>query len=177
MAHEPQTRQVRAVPLTREAFAPFGDVIEHAGPGRRRHLDVPFEHGAMATRPAMWVSRAGQACALPCRLQNMERHPHSAQSFIPLSGAPYLVVVAPEARDGTPDLGRLQAFVAAGSQGVCYRPGVWHHGLSVLQAPAEFAVVMTLTGTGEDDEFWPMPRPVDILPPEAACAPEPCHAP
>ena len=89
----------------------------------------------------------------------LERHPYSSQTFIPLDNTPYLVVVAPDDAQGEPDLERLRAFVASGSQGVCYRT-VWHQG--VRRAPAQFAVTMTLTGAGDDDVFWKVPDSVSI---------------
>ncbi len=165
MAPEPSAAPitVHASVLTSEAFAPFGEVIEHSGAQRRRHLALPFDHDGPAVRPAMWVSRVDQAVTLPYQFDLLERHAHSAQTFIPLTGAAYLVVVAPSSADGAPDLARLRAFVASGAQGVCYRRGIWHHGLSVLQAPAQFAVTMTLTPDAHDDEFLSLATSVRIV--------------
>ncbi|MGE8687501.1 MAG: ureidoglycolate lyase [Achromobacter sp.] len=157
-------RRVVAEPLTSEGFAEFGEVVEHGGDARRRHLSLPFAHAAPACRPAMWVSRVDAALAWPCPVVLLERHPHSSQTFIPLDNAPYLVAVAPDGADGAPDLSRLRAFIACGSQGVCYRAGVWHQGLSVLRAPAQFAVAMTLADDG-NDEFLELAASVDIVPP------------
>lgn len=89
----------------------------------------------------------------------MERHRHAAQTFVPLRPVPYLVVVAPTAASGLPDMTRLQAFRAEPGQGICYRIDTWHHGLTVLESPAEFLVMMALTGQGNDDEFWQVPAP------------------
>lgn len=157
-------RRVVAEPLTSEGFAAFGEVVEHAGEQRRRHLSLPFAHAAPACRPAMWVSRVEAAIAWPCPVMLLERHPYSSQTFIPLDGASYLVAVAPDGERGEPDLSRLRAFIASGSQGVCYRAGVWHQGLSVLRASAQFAVAMTLADEG-DDEFLKVAASVDIVPP------------
>ncbi|WYX28337.1 ureidoglycolate lyase [Achromobacter denitrificans] len=111
-------RRVVAEPLTSEGFAAFGEVVEHAGEQRRRHLSLPFAHAAPACRPAMWVSRVEAAIAWPCPVVLLERHPYSSQTFIPLDGASYLVAVAPDGERGEPDLSRLRAFIASGSQGV-----------------------------------------------------------
>ncbi|MBR8652818.1 ureidoglycolate lyase [Achromobacter sp. Marseille-Q0513] len=155
-------RCIVAEPLTSQAFAEFGEVVEHAGNERRRHLALPYAHSAPAARTAIWVSRVESAIPQPCPVLLLERHPYSSQTFIPLDNTPYLVVVAPDDAQGEPDLERLRAFVASGSQGVCYRTGVWHQGLSTLRAPAQFAVTMTLTGAGDDDVFWKMPDSVSI---------------
>ncbi len=58
-----------------------------------------------------------------------ERHPLGSQSFVPLSGRPYLVAVAPA---GDFDVSGVRVFRAAAGQGVHYAKGVWHHFLLVL---------------------------------------------
>ncbi len=152
-------RMIRARPLTPEAFAPYGEVIAHQGSERRHHLTEPMRHGPEVTRHAGWVSRVQAAAPGPVEIRLMERHRYAAQSFVPLTTSPYLVVVAPTGPDDLPDMARLEAFLACGSQGVCYRVGTWHHGLTVLQGPAEFLVLMGQTGRGDDDEFWQAPAP------------------
>ncbi|MBV8167875.1 MAG: ureidoglycolate lyase [Alphaproteobacteria bacterium] len=69
----------------------------------------------------------------------------------------YLVIVAPPARDGGPDAGAARAFVATAGQGITYRAGTWHHGMTVLDRGAEFAVVMWRDGTAADEEFVTLP--------------------
>jgi len=152
-------RMIRPKPLTPEAFVPYGEVIAHQGVERRHHLTEPMRHGPEVVRQAAWVSRVQAAPPGPAVIQLMERHRYAAQSFVPLTASPYLVVVAPTGADGLPDMERLEAFLATGSQGVCYRVGTWHHGLTVLQGPAEFLVLMGQTGRGDDDEFWQAPAP------------------
>jgi ureidoglycolate lyase len=46
---------------------------------------------------------------------------------------------------------------------VTYRPGVWHHGLTALAAPAEFAVFMSMTLRDDDDEFWNVTSPLYVV--------------
>jgi len=157
------TRRIHTQPLTIAAFAPYGEVIEHAGDQRRRYLSAPFEHSAPAATSTFWVSEVTHASNGPVLLEVLERHPWSAQTFIPLTYAGYLVVVAPTLINGLPDLDNLQAFEASPQQGVCYRTGVWHHGLSVLKAPAQFVVTMTVSGGQGDDEFWDVPCPIEVV--------------
>src|SRR5690606_25948100 len=89
-------------PLTREAFAPFGDVIQADDAARHitinegnteRYHDLaqidPGEDG----RAIVSIFR-GLPRTLPFTITMMERHPKASQAFIPLSGRPYLVVVA-----------------------------------------------------------------------------------
>lgn len=133
-------------PLTREAFAPFGDVIELEGAKQipinlgttiRFHdlakVDVTDEGG----RTLVNLFR-GQPRALPFEVKMLERHPLGSQAFIPLNDKPYLVVVAPA---GELDESKVRAFVTSGWQGVNYAKGVWHHPLLSLGEVSDFVVV------------------------------------
>ncbi|SKC74011.1 ureidoglycolate lyase [Burkholderia sp. YR290] len=133
-------------PLTREAFAPFGDVIELEGAKQipinlgttiRYHdlanVDVTDEGG----RTLVNLFR-GQSRVLPFEITMMERHPLGSQAFIPLNDKPYLVVVAPA---GELDESKIRAFVTSGWQGVNYAKGVWHHPLLALGEVSDFIVV------------------------------------
>ncbi|MEZ5609533.1 MAG: ureidoglycolate lyase [Rhodocyclaceae bacterium] len=134
-------------PLSREAFAPFGDVIEasdaarhftiNAGNTERYHDLANIEPGPEG-RVIVSIFR-GQPRALPFAVQMMERHPLASQAFIPMSGRPYLVVVA--AAGAAPTAGQLRAFLARGDQGVNYATGVWHHPLLALDEACDFLVV------------------------------------
>ncbi|AJY41060.1 ureidoglycolate lyase [Burkholderia humptydooensis] len=133
-------------PLTRAAFAPFGDVIETAGAKQipinlgttmRFHdlakIDVADEGG----RPLVNLFR-GQPRALPFEVTMLERHPLGSQAFIPLTDRPYIVVVAPA---GDLDPSKIRAFVTSGWQGVNYAKGVWHHPLIAFGEVSDFIVV------------------------------------
>jgi ureidoglycolate lyase len=141
-----------AAPLTAEAFAHFGNVLEGpALPGR-----VAADDALGPTRPALRPSLAivlKPNADLPLRSTTMERHPSSSQTFMPLDAGPWLVVVAPDALGAGPDMARARAFLAQPDQGVTYRAGVWHHPFTVLERPARFAVLMWKHGTPADDEF------------------------
>jgi ureidoglycolate lyase len=150
-------RRIAAAPLTAAAFAPFGDVLEAAGApdrvinrglcGRWHDLAaLDFADG----RAGISLFRA-EPRALPLTLTMVERHPAGSQAFLPMTPAPFLVVVAPD-RGGRP--GRPLAYLAAPGQGVNYRRGVWHGVLTPLAPPGLFAVVDRI-GVGDDlDEHW-----------------------
>jgi ureidoglycolate lyase len=93
------------------------------------------------------------AAALPYTIDTLERHPYSAQIFIPLDVARYVVVAAPDAPDGGPDITRIQAFLAPGNLGIVYRQSVWHAGASVLDRPGSFTVLMWRNDSPDDEEF------------------------
>ena len=160
---DPLPFQVLIEPLTAEAFKPFGQVTDMASRERRNHISGAFERTPEAVEPRLWVATLLQAVQLPLALGLLERHPYSAQSFMPVNACPYVVVVCHPDDSGEPDLASLRGFLAAPGQGVTYARNVWHHGLSVLQAPAQFIVCMSFTGEGGDDIFLPLDVPVQLV--------------
>lgn len=138
---------IKIEPLTRAAFAHFGDVIDcdgathytiNEGYAERYHdlatVDVATEGG----RPLINIFRA-QPRHLPLRIALMERHPLSSQAFIPLVPRPFLVLVAPPG--AAPGPHNLRCFQTRGSQGVNYARGTWHHPLIALDEPQDFLIV------------------------------------
>lgn len=151
-------------PLTREAFAPFGDVIEldgarhwpiNGGTCERFHDLADIDTGEGGGRTLVNVFR-GQPRALPFAITMLERHPLGSQAFVPLGRMPYLVVVAPP---GDLDETAIRAFVTRGWQGVNYRRGCWHHPLLALGEVADFLVI-DRGGPGEncDERVLTTPR-------------------
>lgn len=145
--------------LKRSTFAPYGDVIEtdgtksffiNQGTTERFHDLAKVDVSDQAGRPLISIFR-GQAFSLPIAIKMMERHPLGSQAFIPISPYPWLLVVAPAQKDGSP--GVPEAFLAGSHQGVSYRKGVWHHPLLSLQKTSDFLVV-DRGGEGENlEEF------------------------
>ncbi|NMG46297.1 ureidoglycolate lyase [Aromatoleum toluvorans] len=136
-----------AEPLTREAFAPFGEVIEASdaahhftinGGNTERYHDLAKIDAGPDGRVIVSIFR-GQPRALPFPVEMMERHPLGSQAFVPTSGGPYLVVVAPAG--DPPGAEDLRVFLARGDQGVNYGRGVWHHPLLALDGVSDFLVI------------------------------------
>ncbi len=148
-------------PLSAAAFELFGEVVVHNGSARRHPIPTAFDREEGA-EPTLWVSRIDEARNLPIRVTEMERHPFSAQTFLPIRCCAYVVVVAGSAADGLPDLTTLRAFAARGDQGVTYRRNVWHAPLAVLDLPAEFAIVMAITGREEDTVLHRLRAPIMV---------------
>ncbi|MEA3001002.1 MAG: ureidoglycolate lyase [Sphingomonadales bacterium] len=148
-------REMSPEPLTAEAFAPFGRVIEASDAAVR--LDINHGHAIRYDRLAeIDVAEGGGAGAVSLfharplgelALRVFERHPLGSQSFVPLSGRPYLVAVAPA---GDFDAAKIRLFRAEAHQGVHYRKGVWHHFLLVLDE-SDFLVI-DRAGPGDNCE-------------------------
>lgn len=141
--------------LTRDAFAPFGEVVEVTDSARHfsinegnteRYHDLAAIACGSDGHAIVSIFR-GQPRTLPFVVAMMERHPLGSQLFVPLSALPYLVVVAPPGQP--PGVADLRVFLAGAGQGVNYAPGVWHHPLLALEAVSDFLVV-DRSGPGEN---------------------------
>jgi ureidoglycolate lyase len=161
-AQTPLTLHVE--PLTPEAFAPFGELIEasdaaqhftiNAGNTERYHDLARIEPGPDG-RVIVSIFR-GQPRTLPFTVQMMERHPLASQAFIPMSGKPYLVVVAPAGNP--PGVEDLNLFLARADQGVNYATGVWHHPLLALEGVCDF-IVIDRSGPGHNCDEVQLAQP------------------
>ena len=147
---------VRCQPLSAEAFAPFGDVLDCSGApdkiinaglcGRfhdRAKLDFGDARGGISLFKATPRS-------FPYTLDLMERHPEGSQAFVPMSEHPFLVTVALDenGRPGTP-----LAFLTDPGQAINFHRGVWHGVLTPLELPGLFAVVDRIGDTPNLEEF------------------------
>jgi ureidoglycolate lyase len=153
--------------LTAAAFAPYGAVVAAPAEGRRIAADAGLVNRRPAARLSLTVSRLAPLADLPLRASVLERHVFSSQTFLPLAVGRYLVLVAPDAPHGGPDAAHAVAFVGCAGQGVTYRAGVWHHGMTALDRPAEFAVLMWCDGGSGDEEFVPLAAPLTVTVPDA----------
>jgi allantoicase len=147
-------RKILALPLTPEAFVPFGQVIQsypditsaprnvkitpaNFGTASKYHKlsllesSYPDDMGATAgisvfrCQSAELVKSGAKREVL---LHALERHPFTNQAFLPMGHDKdnmYLVVVAKNGLDDRPDIGTLRAFVSQGNQGIVYNTGVW----------------------------------------------------
>ncbi len=139
--------ELEARPLTPEAFAPFGDVIDtrasdyfHINAGRtRRYHDLARVEILGDQARALISIFVSQPVEVPLELSFLERHPQGSQAFVPMHEERFLVVVAPPGDAIDPS--EVRAFVTDGRQGVNYRAGTWHAIQSVLGREGEFLVV------------------------------------
>lgn len=169
-------RTIKIQPLTAEAFAPYGEVLGgkvaagvliNAGTSERIALGDPdlMQDGG---KPALNLYRA-KANPLPFTAQELERHCLGSQSFIPLSGVPFVVIVA--CGDGSlnargeagaaPQENTLAAFLVDGTCGVTFKPRTWHHPL-LSQRDGDF-IVLERRGESVDCEIKPLSEPVQVI--------------
>jgi ureidoglycolate lyase len=132
-------------PLTKRAFAAFGEVVEIDGAtpvainqGFAARFDglASIDISAQAGAVNVSLFRARKRPA-PIEIALMERHPLGSQLFYPLQDRPWLVVVCSDPQEPA----SYRAFRASGRQGVNYARGTWHHPLLVLVDDERFIVV------------------------------------
>ena len=158
MSEEP----ILIAPLSVEAFAPFGDILEANG-APTKIINQGFcgrYHDLAALDFLPSDGEAGQAGislfdaqprSLPYCLDMVERHPLGSQAFLPMSMHGFLVIVAPD-EGGRP--GRPLAFETKPGQGINFHRNVWHGVLTPLKAPGLFAVVDRIGEANNLEEYW-----------------------
>ncbi len=160
-----------ARPLAHASFAPYGDVLGgnlakgvfiNGGTSERLALPDPDLTGVDG-HPALNLYRAA-ARPLPFVATELERHRLGSQSFIPMLGVPFVVIVAlgdPAQSHAVPLADTIAAFRVDGSCGVTFRPGTWHHPL-LAQRSGDF-VVLERRGVTVDCEVHTLATPIQIV--------------
>lgn len=127
-------RKITAQPLTKEAFAPYGTIIDWPSPDEK--LDVrnsdrfdfypklctfTCDSGVMQVGIATHYKR-------PYRTVNMERHYHTQELMVPLTNPIIIAFAKNKSMDPSeePDINEVEAFYISTEQGVVVDNGVWH---------------------------------------------------
>lgn len=165
-------RKLKPLPLTRERFAPYGDVIAAGTLQRADMNEARFERfddlagididDSDDGRPAISIARSRVATRLPYRFDMVERHPLGSQAFVPLTAFSFIVVVAPPGESVEAD--DLEAFVTNGAQGINYRRGTWHLPLIALAEKQAFLVI-DRAGRGDNCQEHVLSDPVILQAP------------
>lgn len=175
------TKGIPLLPLTPEAFAPFGQVVQaygdptrapkgtrttpaNGGSATKFHklalIEASYPSGLGATT-GISVYRCNPSRGRTMELKNLERHRFTNQAFIPMgqssgdsgdSGRGYIVVVAQSGGDQKPDMQTLKGFIASSMQGIVYGKAIWHQPMTVLDRVMDFACVETQIGDGNAED-------------------------
>ncbi len=157
---------IRTTPLTVDAFAPFGDVLDtadapdrliNAGLCGRWHDRARIDFGPDG-RAGLSLFNATPR-SLPYVLDLLERHPDGSQAFVPMTQHPFLVIVA-EDQGGVP--AHIRAFLTAPGQGINILRNTWHGVLTPLAEPGLFAVIDRIGPTPNLQEHR-LPSPFTII--------------
>lgn len=114
-------------PLTSEAFAPFGQVLNGTGKdptfandGGTKGWDYEFQAG----KPVVMLLETPPG---DLHVTSLEAHSHVSQTFIPAGGSPAVLIVAPATGAcELPTADSAQAFLLDGSAGYILSVGTWH---------------------------------------------------
>ncbi len=122
-----KVHQLKIEPLTPEAFAPFGKLLDARDrPADRWKLtyDKDFCVAGSTKVGVIWEPYAGRT------FTKLERHFDVTQAFIPMSGSLSVVAVAaptdPKNPDDIPRPDQVRAFLIDGTVGFRYHVGTWH---------------------------------------------------
>ncbi|MFY9319005.1 ureidoglycolate lyase [Lentibacter algarum] len=144
-------------PLTREAFAPYGDVIEVSGePDKlinqgmcgRFHDLAKLDFGSGRAGISLFDA---QARHFPYTLDMMERHPEGSQAFIPLSGVPMIISVA---KDNSGKPGQPRAFLSEPHQSINIHRNTWHGVLAPVERAGQYIVIDRIGDTPNLEEYY-----------------------
>jgi len=161
-------RKLQLEPLTSKAFGPFGVVVEtpdlspesiNEGHTLKFADLLPFDCDHEGGRVALHLYRS-EARQLPLEIRDLERHPLGSQAFWPLSGRPYVVVVAPPGP--APEASKVRAFLARGHQAIQYHRGTWHHYQVSLEADSDY-LVLDREGPGSNCDEFTLSEPLTIF--------------
>ena len=130
--------RLKVQPMTREAFAPFGVLIDSRG-----SVEIDLGQGA----PSMTGTTAERR---PLRFDFMARHKRTMQVFSPLASSRAVIAVAPPNGLDAPDVERVVAFLVEGRLPYAYHKGTWHTPPFPVGEWASFLVV-DRSGTLDDD--------------------------
>ncbi len=151
------SRTLVPTPLTAEAFAAYGDVIELSGePDKIINQGMCGRHHDLATLD-FGSGQAGislfnaKARAFPYTVDMVERHPEGSQAFVPLDEVPMLIIVAEDA-DGIPV--NPKAFISLPGQSINLCRGTWHGVLAPVEKPGRYIVVDRIGEGSNLEEHW-----------------------
>ncbi len=154
-------------PLTKAAFASFGEVVEtkgceplHINQGFALRFDslasIDVDNEGGQTKVSLFTANPRPQ---PFMINLMERHPLGSQLFYPLQDRPWLVLVCGDPHDSA----TYRAFAATGRQGINYHRNIWHFPLLVFDADSRF-IVVDRTGQGNNLQEVELKSPLRLTP-------------
>lgn len=150
---------LRPVPATAESLEGYGWVMGQPAGVEREKIDF-YGREVRVTHPARFQSNDDTCLNLvsfkkrPLRVRWMEYHNKHTQTFIPLAGQPfYMVLGKPTKRraDGsfddtdlaTPNLNDVKCFYFDGSAGIVMHLGTWHEVPFPIAGDTHFVCICT----------------------------------
>ena len=156
------SRVLRLIAFDERALEPYGTIIRPpTEPGERQFYTAWLGEAFPGTSIRLHTNKM-TASSLPHPVSQLERHPRTAQIFIPLDVSRYLVLVVPPGTGGEPDPARALAMIVPGDRGIVFAVGAWHAGAAVLDRTGSFCVLHYRDDTPADDEFLTLDKPINV---------------
>ena len=173
VATAPARQNVPVVAATQAALAPYGYLLGPLESEVKGRIDY-YGNAVQVRTPAKFVSNDDMMLNLVTFnrrapiIRWMEYHNKHTQTFIPLAGRPFIMVLGAPTRkrpDGSidegqqdlPDLGNVRGFYFDGSSGICMHIGTWHEVPFPLFDATNFVAIVTNEtnrNLEEHDEFF-----------------------
>ncbi|HIL05014.1 MAG TPA: hypothetical protein EYG17_03055 [Acidimicrobiia bacterium] len=142
-------------PVTAANFSPYGQLVAPSEAYGRQSFSAGLSHDH---RPVALSTTHVRAVQLPITIEQIERHPFSSQTFVPMEVSRWVVVVS-----ASPELSDLRGFIVGPGVGVTIGRGIWHYQLTALDSDATFVVLMW-KDQSTDEEIISIP-PVELAAP------------
>jgi ureidoglycolate lyase len=132
--------KLKVEPMTRDAFAPFGVLLDARG-----SVTIDVGDGLTSMTGATSERR-------PFTFNFMARHLRTMQVFSPLASSRAVIAVAPPSNGPTPQIDQVKAFITDGRLPYAYHKGTWHTPPFPVGDWASYLVV-DRSGTLDDDWY------------------------
>ena len=142
-------------PVTAANFSPYGQLVAPSEAYGRKSFSAGLSHD---DRPVALSTTHVRAVQLPITIEQIERHPFSSQTFVPMEVSRWVVVVSV-----SPELSDIRGFMVGPGVGVTIGRGIWHYQLTALDSDATFVVLMW-KDQSTDEEIISIP-PVELAAP------------
>lgn len=125
-------QEVRITPMeevSAKEFAPYGQIMgrEHGEPYETLEILQYWSKDADLGSENEKVDGGLLVCNKKGRqTKYLERHPETAENFIPVEGECIFLMAPANDREKLPDISRLRAFYLNGKLGVALHKGTWH---------------------------------------------------
>jgi len=121
-------REIKAEPMTRQGFAPFGTVLEPREELLTLRTGQVSHYNELGSLDEMGPDPVVSFFATTRRelvIDSLERHRETCELFFPVRGTG-LMPFAPSLPDGEPDLERMRVFICLPGRPFIGGRGVWH---------------------------------------------------
>jgi ureidoglycolate lyase len=156
---DPVRLSIPVQPATAAVLAPYGYLIGPPDSEVKGRIDY-YGNDVQVRTPAKFVGNDDMMLNLvtfnrrPPVIRWMEYHNKHTQTFIPLAGRPFVMVLGAPTRkrpDGRiddtqadlPDLANVRGFFFDGTAGICMHIGTWHEVPFPLQDGTNFVAIVT----------------------------------